>query len=205
VGASFQSFKTATVMPLKTYETIGILNRHTSANIDGIDVPIHFINGTESPRKIQGRFTTKDPKVQAWIENSGNFNKKYRLVSTVPLPSDATIKPPIMHTESVDDDKALHAVPPAPSTEDDLGNATPEEPEVPEEPIEIKPEPEPSTPNIIAVGDEVVNGQQARNYLMEHYKNELNFRQVQNNTQIIAEAKARNIQFTQWEAFVTAK
>jgi len=196
-------------MPLKTYATIGILNRHTSASIDGRDVPIHFINGTESPRKIQGRFTTKDPKIQEWIENSGNFNKKYRLISSVPLPGDATIKEPqFIHTESVDDDKALHNTTPVPSEHDDLGTAQPEptpQPEfsLPEDTDEdIVPE---TVKSDIIIVDEVVNGQGARNYLMEHYKNELNFRQVQNNTQIIAEAKARNIQFTQWEAFVAAK
>ena len=67
-------------------------------------------------------------------------------------------------------------------------------------------EPNPGTPEPVVrvVGDEVVNGQQARNYLMDKVKG-LTFRQVTNNQQIIAVAKENNIQFAHWEAFVTSK
>lgn len=189
-------------MPLKTYETIGVLNRYTHANIDGREIAISFINGTEAPRKIQGRFTTKDPKIQQWIETSGNFNVKYRLVSSVPIAEDKKV------IIDPDDDKAKVVTPVGVAVHDDLAMSVPEETDEDITPEEVFTEPEITEPpdfNVpVIVGDEVVNGQQARNYLMEHFK-DLTFRQVGNNAQIIAEAKAHNVQFTAWEAFVTTK
>lgn len=203
-------------MPLKTYETIGILNRHVAAVIDGREVTLPFINGTDSPRKIQGRFTTKDPKIQEWIENSGNYNVKYRLVSIVLLPEEkphpelipGTPAKIAKITDPYDDlAKVRKNTPEPPSAHDDMGTAPPPDLNIPEETDEDLPPDQPVTVNdqgITVVGEGVVNGQQARNYLIEHYK-DLTFRQVANNAQIIAEAKARNIQFTHWEAFVTSK
>ena len=185
-------------MPLKTYETIGILNRSITAIIDGREVSIYFANGTSSPRLIQGRFTTDNKRIQEYIETSGNFNKKYRLVSTVLSAEDKKV---VSHDEP-EDDKAKVPVKPPQSQEDDTATIG----SVPEDTDEdITPEPEMVVSDgITIVGDEVVNGQQARNYLMEKVKG-LTFRQVTNNQQIIAVAKENNIQFTHWDAFVTTK
>lgn len=202
-------------MPLKTYETIGILNRYITASIDGKDVSIYFINGTSSPRLIQGRYTTSNPKIQEYLETSYNFNKKYRLVATVITPSEKQVspvkdKPKKPYYTEEGEDKAF--APPhlsgRESVEDDM--ATLPGSIMGDTDEDILPDPdldEMSTPTdtgITVVGESVVNGQQARNYLMERYK-DLTFRQLQNNTQIISEAKDRGVQFTHWEAFVTSK
>lgn len=196
-------------MPIKTYETIGILNRYINAVIDGREVSIPMTNGVESPRRIQGRYTTSDPKIQNWIENSGNFNKRYRLISTILTQQEmqgrtGTKKTAVIPPEDHDDDKAV-----APNqitiigNEDDTGMSVPEETDEDVLPNPDAEETYTANPGITVV-DEVANGQQARNYLIEHCK-DLTFRQVANNQQIITEAKARNIQFPQWEAFVTSK
>jgi hypothetical protein len=197
-------------MPLKTYETIGILNRYLTANIEGRDIPVAFINGTSAPRQIQGKFTTNNPKIQEWIENSGGYNKKYRLISTIPLPAEKKTYPP--EADNVDDDKVLTGKHPQAPDHDDLGTATPPDMSIPEETDEDLPtdiveeilEEITTEPVSHIVGDSVVNGQQARNYLMEHFK-DITFRQVQKNEQIISEAKSRGVQFTQWETFVASK
>lgn len=193
-------------MPLKTYETIGTLNRYITAVIEGREIPIQFVNGTDSPRRIQGRYTTADHRIHEWLEDNPGFNRRWRLVSTVPVAADKKPKDETVHStppdELVNDDLAVHNIPPDnTSQQDDLGTSPGSVVEETDE--DIAPEPEAIDMTII-VGDQVVNGQQARNYLMERFK-DLTFRQVQNNTQIIAEAKARNIQFTHWEAFVTSK
>ena len=190
---------------LKTYETIGILNRHTVAVIDGNEIAIHFINGTEAPRRIQGRFTTTDKRIQDWLEKSLAFNVRWRLVSVQGKPETEPeevvgAKLP-KGVEEHNDDLAQVNNPPVQDTEDDKATPVMNVPEETEE--DVLPEPEPEF-GITIVEEQVVNGQQARNYLMEHFK-DLTFRQVQNNAQIIAEAKARNVQFTHWEAFVTSK
>lgn len=195
---------------LKTYETIGILNRHTVAVIDGNEIAIHFINGTEAPRRIQGRFTTTDKRIQDWLEKSLAFNVRWRLVSVQgkpePEPEEVVGAELPKGVEEHNDDLAQVNNPPVQDTEDDKATPAMSVPEETEE--DVLPEPEVietlEPQGIYVVGETVVNGQQARNYLMEHFK-DLTFRQVQNNAQIIAEAKARNIQFTHWEAFVTSK
>lgn len=204
-------------MPLKTYETIGILNRYMTATIDGREIPVRFANGTAAPRLIQGKFTTADKKVQDWLENNGNFNKKFRLISVIKTGDDVVLPEKPKHkAPEVDDDLATSAPPPpaADPHEDDI--ATGKNMDIVEETDEdVIPElvtyPEPGEPNpgtpepvVRVVGDEVVNGQQARNYLMDKVKG-LTFRQVTNNQQIIAVAKENNIQFAHWEAFVTSK
>lgn len=190
---------------LKTYETIGILNRHTVAVIDGNEIAIHFINGTEAPRRIQGRFTTTDKRIQDWLEKSLAFNVRWRLVSVQgkpePEPEEVVGAELPKGVEEHNDDLAQVNNPPVQDMEDDKATPVMNVPEETEE--DVLPEPEPEF-GITIVEEQVVNGQQARNYLMEHFK-DLTFRQVQNNAQIIAEAKARNIQFTHWEAFVTSK
>ncbi len=190
---------------LKTYETIGILNRHTVAVIDGNEIAIHFINGTEAPRRIQGRFTTTDKRIQDWLEKSLAFNVRWRLVSVQgkpePEPEEVVGAELPKGVEEHNDDLAQVNNPPVQDMEDDKATPVMNVPEETEE--DVLPEPEPEF-GITIVEEQVVNGQQARNYLMEHFK-DLTFRQVQNNAQIIAEAKARNVQFTHWEAFVTSK
>ena len=190
---------------LKTYETIGILNRHTVAVIDGNEIAIHFINGTEAPRRIQGRFTTTDKRIQDWLEKSLAFNVRWRLVSVQgkpePEPEEVVGAELPKGVEEHSDDLAQVNNPPVQDMEDDKATPVMNVPEETEE--DVLPEPEPEF-GITIVEEQVVNGQQARNYLMEHFK-DLTFRQVQNNAQIIAEAKARNVQFTHWEAFVTSK
>ena len=205
---------------LKTYETIGILNRHTVAVIDGNEIAIHFINGTEAPRRIQGRFTTTDKRIQDWLEKSLAFNVRWRLVSVQgkpePEPEEVVGAELPKGVEEHNDDLAQVNNPPVQDMEDDKATpamGVPEETEegvLPEPDFEKYPLSEEENElnrmrqDITVVGEEVVNGQQARNYLIENFK-ELTFRQVQNNAQIIAEAKARNVQFTHWEAFVTSK
>lgn len=180
-------------MPLKTYESIGILNRYISAHIDGRDVSISFRNGTSSPRAIQGHYTTSDHKIQEYLETSGNFNKKYRLVAVV-----MTAEEKLSATDPQDDMATGHELPNVDKTDDDKASMS-----VPEETDEdILAEPTTKQPFPLIVGEEVVNGQQARNYLIKNFK-DLTFRQVINNAQIIAEAKARGVQFTHWETFVT--
>jgi hypothetical protein len=187
-------------MPLKTYETIGILNRSITAIIDGREVSIYFANGTSSPRLIQGRFTTDNKKIQEYIETSGNFNKKYRLVSTVLSAEDKKV---VSHDEP-EDDKAKVPVKPPQSQEDDTATIGSVPEDTDEDIVEETIDASPKRIMPAIVGDEVVNGQQARNYLMEHVK-DLTFRQVTNNQQIIAVAKENNIQFAHWDAFVTSK
>lgn len=192
---------------LKTYETIGILNRHTVAVIDGNEIAIHFINGTEAPRRIQGRYTTTDKRIQDWLEKSQAFNVRWRLVSVQGKPEpEEVIEPELPNgVEEHNDDMAQVNIPSVQDTEDDNAAPAMSVPEETEEDVLQEPEPEPGPElGITIIGEEVVNGQQARNYLVEHFK-DLTFRQVQNNAQIIAEAKARNVQFTHWEAFVTSK
>lgn len=190
---------------LKTYETIGILNRHTVAVIDGNEIAIHFINGTEAPRRIQGRYTTTDKRIQDWLEKSQAFNVRWRLVSVQGEPEpEEVIEPELPNgVDEHNDDLAQVHTPPVQDMEDDKATSVMSVQEETEEDVLSEPEQEPEL-GITIVGEEVVNGQQARNYLVEHFK-DLTFRQVQNNAQIIAEAKARNIQFTHWEAFVTSK
>ena len=192
---------------LKTYETIGILNRHITAIIDGKEIAIHFKNGTEAPRRVQGRFTTGDPKIQEYLEKSPAFNVRWRLVGSQGEPEKKPVINQLMqHEHAPDDDLAkTHNITPKPKGgEDDVaalpdGNIMEEtEEDVPQEEL-----PQHSD-GIIVVGEEVVNGQQARNYLIDRFK-DITFRQLATNAQIIAEAKARNIQFTHWEVFVTSK
>ena len=197
-------------MPLKTYETIGILNRYLSALIDGREVSISFTNGTSAPRVIQGSFTTSNPKIQEYIETSASFNKKYRLVSVVKTKDDVVLPEKPKHkAPEVDDDLATSAQPPVVDPHEDdiptIGSVQEDtEDDLPPDTTEDVPTESEPPSDINVVGDEVVNGQQARNYLMDKVKG-LTFRQVTNNQQIIAIAKENNIQFTHWEAFVTTK
>lgn len=187
---------------LKIYETIGTLNRHTVAQIDGIEVYIHFENGTSSPKRQQGRYATANPKIQEFLETSQAYNVRWKLVSGAANPPKSAEQ---AYTEYPHDD--LAKTPTHNNTDpndDDLGTSPGSVVEETDE--DIMPETEPSVDALgdIVVGEEVVNGQQARNYLMEHVKN-LTFRQVSNNQQIISVAKENHIQFTHWEAFVTEK
>lgn len=186
-------------MPLKTYETIGILNRYYYEKIGDRYHTIEFRNGTAQPKLRQGTFQTSDKVVQNWLETNSDFNKKFRLVSVVPTAAEKLAE---TQPDEVDDDLAKTELPPTGSLEDDLGTAEPEvDNEVDEAPVQelnLPPKPE------YIVVEDVFNGQQARNYLIENFKDGLTFRQLQNNGQIIAEAKKRFIQFNNWEAFITA-
>ena len=169
---------------LKVYETIGTLNRSTVVNIDGREIHISFANGTDTPRLIQGRYSTTNPQIQKALEDSPAFNVRWRLVKSL-LPKEETPVEP-------DDDKATAPpnVQPADESDDKAIGSLPEETE---EDIVTED----------SVVETIINGQQARNYLIEHFG--LTFRQVSNNAQIIAEAKSRGIQFINWEAFVNAE
>lgn len=192
-------------MPFKTYQTIGILNRYYTVKIGNRTVSIAFTNGVEAPVRRQGRFATKDKSIQAYLENSGDFNVKFRLVSTVDLPEDKPsvkeqppqVNQPIVYNDDMAAHKASKELAPEPN-DDDLGTVPPPD-SLPEETDE-----DTSPADNLIIVDEVINGQGARNYLMEHFK-DLTFRQLANNQMIIAEAKSRDIQFVNWEAFVTAK
>lgn len=190
---------------LKVYETIGTLNRTTVVSIEGREIHVAFINGTDTPRLIQGRYSTTNPKIQQALEDSPAFNVRWKLVKALckeepviedPLPE---VEDPVIEEQKVedpDDDKAMVLnVEPADLSSDDKAIGS-----LPEETDEDLPQEE--TPDSLIV-ETVLNGQQARNYLIEHFG--LTFRQVSNNNQIITEAKSRGIQFINWEAFVSAE
>jgi len=184
---------------LKVYETIGTLNRTTVVNIDGREIHISFANGTDTPRLIQGRYSTTNPKIQKALEDSPAFNVRWKLVKSFMHADDSVVTPSL--PEYPDDDKA--AAPPnsQPQSSDDSSDdkAIGSLPEETDE--DVTPEPDNTTePDIV---ETIINGQQARNYLIEKYG--LTFRQVSNNAQIITEAKTRGIQFINWEAFVSAE
>jgi len=192
-------------MPLKVYETIGTLNRFMTAMIDGREVPVQFINGTRSPRLIRGHYSTGNKKIQKWLEESDGFNVRYRLTRSIPIPGETQIievedGEPILPPHADDDKATGEKTPNVPDDVDDI--AAIEKPKevdkgVHEDVHEEKTE-------VIVVGDEVPNGQQARNYLLHNYK-DLTFRDLKNNDMIIAKAKSLGVQFTSWEAFVNTK
>ena len=192
-------------MPLKTYETIGILNRHIYVQLDGIGHSISFKNGSTYPKVTQGKYTTSNPTIQHYLESNSDFNKKYRLINVHFYPGEKDLELAI--PPDADDDKAkVLPLGYTPSAHDDLGMGVPEETDedIAEEPPATSGGTIATTSTDVTVVESVINGQQARNYLIEHVKG-LTFRQLQNNAQMIAEAKKHNIQFVNWEAFVTTK
>lgn len=188
---------------LKTYETIGTLNRSIPVLVNGARFDCVFRNGVLSPRKIQGRYSTANQGIQEALESSPSFNVRYKLVSTVKSPLDAdpekqakvTSDPvtgvPLFDNadvidEEIDDDLAKLKIAalqqPGEPNEDDLGVA-----------------PEPNEPAITIVGDEVTNAQKARTYLMQNYQ--VRFADLPNTDAIIKKAKELNVCFEKWEAF----
>lgn len=199
-------------MSLKTYETIGVLNRSVLANIDGKGVSIFFKNGTSTPRLIKGRYMTSNRKIQEYLEKSGNFNKKYRLISEVMTRDDKFSESVSVDETNAKEQTITTVIPDGAhddialtrelqkfnlAKDDDVASMSVQE-DTDEDVLQ-----EPTPAQTIVVYD-VINGQQARNYLMQAFK-DLTFRQLTNNAQIIAAAKARNVQFTSWETFVTSK
>lgn len=202
-------------MPLKVYETIGILNRYITAIIDGLEVTIQFKNGVESPRIIQGQYSTKDKKVQEWLESRVEFGTKWRLIKTVTLPEEMSSNTTPV-TSSVDPHDDLAQIPPrepayTAESDDDKGTIKPTPMSVQEDvdedfPLEIEENiTTNNNPHTFTVVESVTNGQQARNYMIEHYKGELTLRKLANNDMIIAAARERNIQFINWDAFINAQ
>ena len=53
----------------KTYQHKKYMEHLTYVNVDGRDVPIHFKGGVFTPKRINGTFSTRDPKIIDAIDN----------------------------------------------------------------------------------------------------------------------------------------
>ncbi len=52
-------------------------------NVDGQNIPISLEGGINSPRRINGSYSTNDPKLQAAIEKHPGYGKKFQLTKTI--------------------------------------------------------------------------------------------------------------------------
>ena len=63
--------------------------------IDGQTLSIEFGGGMSSPRRVNGSFSTTDPKIQAALERHGLYNKTFELVKVInQKPAPAPVPPP---------------------------------------------------------------------------------------------------------------
>lgn len=191
---------------LKTYETIGTLNRMIALMVDGKRFDADFKNGVLSPRKIQGRYSTANPLIQKALESSPSFGVRYRLVGTFKSADDEPIIPervtsdPVTGVPLFDNPDIIDEELPMDDPDDDFARLKIEA----SAPVQSADEAEDdmahaSIPDVTVVGDEVTNAQKGRAYLMQHYQ--IRFAELPNTDAIIRKAKELNVNFEKWEAF----
>lgn len=69
---------------IKTYRALRYLQLQTDAyRKNGKRETIEFRGGTMAPKRVNGTFTTDDPEIQAYLENSDRFNVDYKIINEV--------------------------------------------------------------------------------------------------------------------------
>ena len=199
-------------MSTKTYIATKFLDLTTEVMVDGKIKTIRLKGGIMSPRRINGSYTTNDPKIQEAIEAAPGFNKRFKLhrdwgeaEKTVDAPK-KVITPEITGPHNATEEVTITGPTPETSPE-----AVVKEDPVPDPVVEKEPEPTPehsvyenvkeeaavaSKPTPI-VDENVTSGNKAKAFLFDHF-DDVTSSMVRNNAMIRDLAESRNVSFPNW-------
>lgn len=160
----------------KIYQSIGYIRLDLNISYKGVMKKFEFTNGQKLPIKRCGIYITDIPFEQEALETNPQFGKMYKLVSESEV---FEVKKEKTDKEVINELKETNL-----KLMSEL------------EKTETKPE-EPKVEQIIA--KDVVNAQQAKEFLLTNYPDEYDAKKLPNKTTILARAKDKNVIFPNWK------
>lgn len=164
---------------LKKYEVVGYINLTTQIKVEDKFIEIIFGGGNTYPLR-RGIYTTENPKIQKALEKAKDFNKKYKLVQI--------------------NNRVLSKVEAEKPIDEQIIELKKEREELHKEISSLKAQLDlrKLTKNTIGTSvPDIVNGQQAKDYLVKQFKCDAD--KLKNKMLIQQEMKRRNILFPDWK------
>jgi len=164
---------------LKKYEVVGYINLTTQIKVEDKFIEIIFGGGNTYPLR-RGIYTTEKPKIQKALEKAKDFNKKYKLVQI--------------------NNRVLSKVEAEKPIDEQIIELKKEREELHKEISSLKAQLDlrKLTKNTIGTSvPDIVNGQQAKDYLVKQFKCDAD--KLKNKMLIQQEMKRRNILFPDWK------